>query len=143
MYSTKSNANDGRYAVRCLIVSRYVATEHFIVDTGAAYTCCNFTAVDKMLRESQFWDYDCKYLCGIVHGEAVRFYKYHLQQFTVGNIDMGCQDIWITFDERVTDIVLGMDILKKIILITNPYNKRIYFCKDKADYDNNFELLIA
>lgn len=56
---------------------------------------------------------------------------------------MGEQDIWITFDERVTDIILGMDILKKIIMITNPYDHRIYFCRDKDDYDNHFELLTA
>lgn len=56
---------------------------------------------------------------------------------------MGRQDIWITFDERITDIILGMDILKQIIMITNPYIQQVYFCKDKDDYNNNFELLTA
>lgn len=53
---------------------------------------------------------------------------------------MGEQYIWITFDERVTDIILGMDILKQVMVITNPYNHRIYFCKDADDYYKNFEL---
>ncbi|MBR1876516.1 MAG: hypothetical protein IJ805_05375, partial [Lachnospiraceae bacterium] len=29
----------------------------------------------------------------------IRFYKYSAKQFTVGNIDMGLRDIWITFDD--------------------------------------------
>ena len=61
-------------------------------------------------------------------------------QFTIGNIDMGEQDIWITFDERITDIILGMDILKQIIMITNPYDQKIYFCREREDYADNFEL---
>ena len=54
---------------------------------------------------------------------------------------MGEQDIWVTFDRRVTDTVLGMDILKQIIMITNPYNQQVYFCKDSDDYNSGFELL--
>lgn len=53
---------------------------------------------------------------------------------------MGEQDIWITFDKRVTDTVLGMDVLQKIIFTVNSYDKRIYFCKDSVDYKQNFEL---
>lgn len=53
------------------------------------------------------------------------------------------QYIWITFDERVTDIVLGMDILKQVIMITNPYNQKIYFCKDVDDYEQNFQLKVG
>ena len=43
---------------------------------------------------------------------------------------MGEQVIWITFDKKVTDIILGMDILRNIILITNLYDKKIYFFID-------------
>lgn len=66
-----------------------------------------------------------------------------LGQFTIGNIDMSQQNIWITFDERITDIILGMDILKQIIMITNPYNQQVYFCKDSDDYNSSFKLLNA
>jgi len=77
---------------------------------------------------------------GFVEGEYLKFYRLPLRQFTVGNIDLGEQDIWITFDEKITDIILGMDILKQIVMITNPYNQRIYFCKDADDYEKNFQL---
>ena len=53
------------------------------------------------------------------------------------------QDIWITFDKRVTDNVLGMDILKQVIMITNPYEQKIYFCKDAEDYERNFQLKVG
>lgn len=73
----------------------------------------------------------------------MKFYKLPLWQFTIGNIDMGEQDIWITFDEKITDIILGMNILGQIIRITNPYDQRIYFCKDADDYEQNFQLKVG
>lgn len=56
---------------------------------------------------------------------------------------MGRRDIWITFDERITDIILGMDILKRVIMITNPYDEKIYFCRDGEDYQEHFILTVA
>lgn len=77
---------------------------------------------------------------GFVEGEYLKFYKLPLKQFTIGDINMGEQDIWVTFDEKITDIILGMDILKQVIMITNPYDQKIYFCKDADDYRQNFQL---
>lgn len=53
------------------------------------------------------------------------------------------QDIWITFDKRVTDTILGMDILKQVIMITNSYEQKVYFCKDTDDYRQNFQLKVG
>lgn len=53
-----------------------------------------------------------KFIGVLIKGEAVQLYKYQLKQFTIGNIDLGEQYIWITFDERVTDIIWGQDIFK-------------------------------
>ena len=141
MYSTCMK-ND-RYTVKCLIVSEYVTLEKFIVDTGARFSCCNHRIVGGKLREEQLAGCETKYIGGFVQGEAVRFYRYSLKQFTVGNIDMGVRDIWITFDERVTDIILGMDILKQMIIVLNSYNRMIYFCKDAEDYRKHFVLAMA
>ncbi len=55
---------------------------------------------------------------------------------------MNEQYIWITFEKRVTDIVLRMDILKQVIMITNPYHQKVYFCKDADDYEQNFQLKV-
>ncbi len=142
VYSTSIKNN--RSFVECLLVSRekYISFEKFVVDTGARYTCCGHTVVDKALEESHFGSSEMKLIGGIVKGEYLKFYKYHLRQFTIGSIDLGMQDIWITFDERITDIILGMDILKQLILILNPYNQKVYFCKDSREYHDKFELTV-
>ena len=129
----------------CLLVSRekYVTSEKFVVDTGAKFTCCNYKIVDKSFSEKQFDRREKKLIGGLVKGNCLKFYKYQLKQFTVGNIKMGEQDIWVTFDDRITDIILGMDILRQIIMITNPYDQRIYFCKDADDYNQNFRLKVG
>lgn len=110
VYST-SIRND-RCRLECIIVSGQIAVEKFIVDTGAMYTCCNYWLINENLNERDLENNECRRIGGLVEGEKVNFYRYPLRQFTIGNIDMGRQDIWITFDERVTDIVIGLDILK-------------------------------
>lgn len=141
MYSTSIKGN--KYHIQCIVVSSRMRSLEFIVDTGAEYTCCHYTSINLGIREEDLVAAETKLLGGFVKGTPVKFYKLHLRQFTIGNIDMGSQDLWVTFDERVTDTVLGMDILQQVIFLANPYNKKLYFCKDKADYDDHFELLTA
>ena len=138
VYST--NIRDNKCLAECITVSTDTNMLHFIVDTGAMFTCCNYSLFDVHLKEETIKRNETKYLGGFVKGFPVTFYKYSLKQFTIGTIDMGEQDIWITFDKRVTDTVLGMDILKQVIMITNPYKQKIYFCKDADDYERNFQL---
>lgn len=139
MYST--SLKDERFIVDSITVLKRMRIIQFVIDTGAVFTCCNYTSFDLELHEEDMVNTEIKFLGGFVRGLPVKFYRCKLKQFTIGNIDMGEQDIWITFDERVTDTVLGMDILQQIIFTANPYNKKIYFCKDSDDYNNNFELL--
>lgn len=141
MYSTCMK-ND-RYLVKCLTVSSYITSNHFIVDTGARLTCCKYSFIDKNIREADVADCETRLVGGLVRGSMVKFYKYPLKQFTIGNIDMGRRDIWLTFDARITDIILGMDILKQVIMIMNPYNQRVHFCKDEEDYRKNFVMAAA
>lgn len=141
VYST--NIKDNRCIVDCLVVSRKVSMEKFVVDTGTKFTCCSYKVIDGQLKEKELCDCEERYIGGLVEGHFLKFYKLQLGQFTIGNIDMNQQNIWITFDERITDIILGMDILKQIIMITYPYNQQVYFCKDSDDYNDSFELLIV
>lgn len=141
MYSTRIKNN--RYYVICIAVSDKIRSANFTIDAGAKFTCCPYTSINVDMQEELVVGSEMKFLGEFVKGLQVKFYKLHLKQFTIGNIDMEEQDIWITFDERVTDTVLGMDILQQVIFIANPYNKRIYFCKDRDDYKTNFKLLTA
>ncbi|MCM1183200.1 MAG: aspartyl protease family protein [Roseburia sp.] len=141
MYSTR--LEDRRYLVRCIRVTKDIKTIDFIVDTGAQYSCVNYRLVDCSMCEASLADCDIKFIRGVIEGETVKLYKYRLKQFTIGNIDMGEQDIWVTFDRRVTDTVLGMDILQQLIFIANPYDKRIYFCEDVGDYERHFRFNVG
>lgn len=108
MYST--NMKDDRYLSHCVAVSRRAHVIDFIIDTGAKFTCCNYKALDKRIRECELADCVIKHIGGLIQGETVKFYKYRLKQ---------------------------------VIMIANPYNHRLYFCKDVEDYSNNFELAVS
>lgn len=139
MYST--SLKDERFIIDSITVLNKMRIIQFVVDTGAMFTCCNYTSFDLGLQEEELINNEKKLLGGFVKGAPVQFYRCRLKQFTIGNIDMGEQDIWITFDGRVTDTVLGMDILKQVIFTVNPYNKKIYFCANSDDYNDNFRLV--
>lgn|GEM_PF-6219254 len=115
MYSTKLDKN--RYNIICLAVLNNISKLILCVDTGARYTCCSYNDIDEYLTEKDFEDSEFKILGGFVEGTTMKFYKYHLNQFTIGNINLKEQDIWVTFDDRVSDAVLGMDILSQVTFL--------------------------
>lgn len=138
VYSTK--LKDERFIVDSIAVLEKTRIIQFIVDTGARFTCCNYAVFDENSYEETMKDNEIKFLGGFVKGKPVKFYRCSLKQFTIGNINLGRQDLWITFDDRVTDTVLGMDILQQIIFASNPYKKKLYFFKDCIDYSDHFEM---
>ena len=131
MFSTKLVEN--RYYIPCIVLTDVPIVHSFIVDTGAKYTCCSYKTIDFTLNEDSFADADVKILGGIVSGAEIRFYKFHAAQFTVGNISMGERDIWITFDDRVKDNVLGMDILQSISFMQYADSKELHFFTDSNE----------
>lgn len=139
VYSTR--LKDERFSVECIALLGKVRIIQFVVDTGATFTCCNYKELDKNMQEADFKGCEVKMVGGFIEGPCVKFYRCGLKQFTIGNIDMNAQDIWITFDKRVKETILGMDILKQITFIANSYKQKIYFCKDSDDYNNNVGLL--
>lgn len=114
MYST--NIDNNRYFMKCITVVDNIDIIECIVDTGALYTA--FTAnmfsnppeEDALIKNKN----EIKYLGGFVEGDKIKFYRIPVSQFTIGNIDMSGQDIWVTFSDDVTQSVLGMDILQQI-----------------------------
>lgn len=131
MYSTK--LMNRRYEVECISISRTLKIRRFIVDTGAMYSCCYYSVIDDELQELEVSNRKTKYFGGLVSGAVVKFYEYPLRQFTIGNIDMGACNIWITFDKRVADRVLGLDILKDVIFLNRPNLEEMIFFKNEAD----------
>ena len=94
--------------------------------------------LDGTLSEKDFADAACKHLTGFVSGrnttkDSVKFYDYRINQFTIGNINLGEQNIWITFDDRIKDNVLGLDLLQKICLLQFNDTQELLFFKDKQE----------
>ena len=141
MFST-SFQGSLRYIVVCIANSRIVKLIDTIVDTGAVYTCYMAHTIDPELTEEDFKGNNYKDFGGFVDGKnrMVRFYQYHLKQFTIGNIDMGEQDIWITFDKRISDNVLGMDILQAVDFLQFRNTGRICFFSNEKELVEYVEL---
>lgn len=84
MYSTKLKIN--KYTIVCVAMCKQVQIVDFIVDTGAMFTCCNYTSFDKHLNEEDFKDNEIKLMGGIckeptskvlqMHPEAVYHWKH-------------------------------------------------------------------
>ena len=70
----------------------------------------------------------------------MKFYECRLAQFTIGTVDLKDQSIWITFDPRIADSLLGMDILKQVLFLNRPDKNEIeIYC----DYDELREKLCS
>ena len=54
-------------------------------------------------------------------------------------VDTGA--VYTCCNYKVVNETLQEEQLRNIILITNPYDKKIYFCKNKEDYIENCELV--
>ena len=135
MYSTKSEGT--RYVVTCLINDGGLALVDTIVDTGAMFTCYKAEQISPDLSEEQFENNEFRFIGGFIDGQngsnAVKFYKYFVKQFTIGTIDIGDRIIWITFDRRINDNVLGMDILKAVAYLQYDNSDELVFFKDKDE----------
>ncbi len=133
MYSTRLKTESRRYTARCILNRSGPKVVDFVMDTGAKFTCCSYKSVNPALREEDFKSIDTKVIGGIVSGSTLRLYRYHVGQFTVGTVDMGEQDIWITFDNRATDDVLGMDILQKLYLFQDKEKLEVRVSLDRDE----------
>ena len=126
-----------RYTLVCIINKGSVSLVDTIVDTGAFWTCYKADQIGGGLTEAQFSEKETKVIGGFVNGKqsknAVRFYRYDVDQFTIGTVDLGSQTVWVTFDERINDNVLGMDILRKVTYLQLEDTGTLYFFKDKDE----------
>ena len=127
-----------RLSVNCMTYYKYPKITEFVFDTGAKYTCCSYNTIDDGLVEDDFRGGEYKILGGFVSGKAMLFYKLSLKQFTIGNLDIGKKDIWITFDERISDSVLGLDLIKNVIYLSRPLENRVLLFNSEEECKNFF-----
>ena len=136
VYSTKLKSSTRRYVAKCIVNRNGPSVVDFVVDTGAKYTCCSSMSIGVKLSKEQLTGIESKLLGGMISGSTLRVYKYHVQQFSVGTVDMGEQDIWITFDPRATDDVLGMDILRNSFFLQDADKEELYFSRSLDELKN-------
>ena len=136
MYSTQFE-DELRYVVTCIANQTSVRLIETIVDTGAKYTCYQVALIDDTLQEKDMLDQQILDIGGFVDGDerknTVRFYKYPVKQFTIGSIDVGAREVWITFDRRVKDNVLGLDILQSVCFLQLDNSRELLFFKNRAE----------
>lgn len=112
----------------------------FIIDTGAQYTSCNYRSINKNLCEDEFRKCS-QAMCftGYVKGHSdagAIHYLYRLDQFYVGTIPLGSQNIWITFDQRVNNNLLGLDLLKQVSFVQLGHTDELYFLNNRTELQN-------
>ena len=130
MYSLKNI--DDRFVTNCIVKYSKPRVRRFVVDTGARYTCCIYDYINPALKEDDFSNCRTKLLGGFVANVGMKFYECKLDQFTIGTVDLKDQNIWITFDPRIADSLLGMDILKQVLFLNRPDKEEVDIY---TDYD--------
>lgn len=139
MYST--NIKNNRFYMKCISVVDNVNVIECIVDTGAFYTAFTANMFQNLPDKKHMIDegYEVKYLGGFVKSNKIKFYKVPVKQFTIGNINLRAQNIWVTFSMDVTESVLGMDILKQITFFHIADGGRLYFLDENEKIEDVFK----
>ena len=128
MYSLKNS--DDRFVANCIVMYSRPRIRRFVIDTGTKYTCCSYDYINPALKEEDFQDSRTKMLGGFVADIGMKFYECRLSQFTIGTVDLKDQSVWITFDPRIADSLLGMDILKQVLFLNRPDKNEIDIYND-------------
>ncbi len=129
-----ASLDDNRVIVQCNIANngrmRFISA---IYDTGARYTCFRASTLNSMLKEESCQGSETKMLGGFIGSGFSKFYKYEVEKFAFGTIDLGKQDVWITFDEAVTSNVVGDDIIKQVNRLSFAGEGKEYFFGDRSE----------
>jgi len=114
-------------------------------DTGASITCCKAKELDPYLTEQYCIQCNCdsKMLTGVLATEsnvkssnlyALKFYQIIVDTFYIGScINLGSQKIWITFDDRFSSRLLGIDILSQIYYFHSAKTKQLFIAPNHTE----------
>lgn len=117
--------------VQCNFVKSKFVSFSAVYDTGAPITCICASDLSCNLVESDFIANNCetKTVGGLINAEEnnVTYYKFYIKDFYFGNVHLTGVDVWITFDKRVTDNVIGLDVILRITRLGIGYSDKMYF----------------
>ena len=132
MFSTKLNSSQ-KYIVTSILNNENVFLLDGVFDTGAMYTCYRGDMLG--LVEDDVRHNPSKTLRGVVGDSSFTVYKYTVPQYTIGNIDLGCSDIWVTFNEQVSDNVVGMDHISKVCFFQDANTDTLRVSRTKSELE--------
>ena len=120
-----------------------------VFDTGAMYTLLRASRLGRNLSKSDLDIVDKRVITGFAKDRPFEIYKIKVLQLTVSNISLEEQYVWVTFDDLVSDDVIGFDILKNLNFFYSDIDSTVHIFrtfKDMQDYmidDANIKNLAA
>lgn len=135
MYSVNIIEGENRVLLQCNFVENRFIKFSAVYDTGAEYTCVTAVSLNSKLTENDFKDSETMVVGGLIDSNnvSVKYYKLHVMDFYLGNIHITGVDIWVTFDDRITDSVVGYDILRRVTRLGIENSNIELFFKDTAE----------
>ena len=145
MFSVKNSGNS--YKVKCMLNKDPYSTISFYVDTGSDITVVNGDALGYLVDNNQIINdtpkENIKIIGGIVLDKennsqyTAIVYKYHVSSFTLHeDVVLYGVDIWVVFDKKFTNNLLGVDILHKLLYLNNPMSDSLVFFNTFVDNGN-------
>ena len=103
-----------------------------LYDTGAQISVFTAVSIDPDLSEDDFKESRTTNLKGLINDDDLSIvgYSCKIPDFYFGNIHISYVDALITFDERVTDNLVGMDVINRITRLGIANTDKILFFKD-------------
>lgn len=96
----------------------------FLVDTGSEITSINHALLNRNLNEAILIAKMCetKIVTGILKAPdaVIKYYKVPIDLMIFSDMHIKNSYIWVTFNDNVTDSVLGMDILEQLFMFHAP-----------------------
>lgn len=127
------NIANNRVMVRCSIYKKknMFRVMDAVYDTGAKNTCFSGSSLGIAFHEVK--NNETKELGGFIIGNTTIVYKYIVENFYIGKINLGEQVVWLSYDENTTKPVVGMDILQQVTRLSIAGSGKECFFKDKGE----------
>lgn len=139
-----------RSIVNCIFLKKEMqkcsnAVMQFIIDTGAAITCCRAKELGINLKEEEFIASRAavKYLNGVLketgneYGKdiySIKFYEVKMKKLKLGtSIILTNVSVWVTFDNRFYTCLMGQDILDKLYYMHWSNTRKLFIAENAFD----------
>ena len=132
MYSI--DVENNRALIQCNFIgsnSKFVKVSA-LYDTGAQTSVFTAVSIDPSLTEDDFKESGTTNLTGLINDDdlSIVAYSCKIPDFYFGNIHISYVEALVTFDDRVTDNLVGMYVINRITRLGIANTDKILFFKD-------------